>query len=109
MYKMYICCVIFQIVGMIVWENVTTLVDVKLVRREHDYQTVIEVSKLDQLDVQPNCVNLCVYLVVSADQYKCKNIYAHIYDQVVPLIVMERTVKDCVWTGVGELMTDTVT
>ena len=30
---------------MIVWENVTSLVDVKLVRMEHDYQTVTEVRK----------------------------------------------------------------
>ena len=29
--------------------------------------------------------------------------------QTVPLIVMERTVKVCVWTGVEELMTVTVT
>ena len=30
---------------MIVWENVASLVDVKLVRMEHDYQTVKDVSK----------------------------------------------------------------
>ena len=36
---------ILQIVGKIVWENVMSLVDVKLVRMEHDYQTVIGVSK----------------------------------------------------------------
>ena len=30
---------------MIVWENVMSLVDVKLVRTEHDYQTVTEVRK----------------------------------------------------------------
>ena len=35
----------FRNVGMIVWENVMSLVDVKLVRMELDYQTVIEVSK----------------------------------------------------------------
>ena len=41
---------ILQLVGIVVWENVMILVDVKLVRMEHDYQTVIEVSKHLNLD-----------------------------------------------------------
>ena len=36
---------ILQIVGMIALENVMSLVDVKLVRMELDYQTVKDVSK----------------------------------------------------------------
>ena len=100
--------IFYQNVGLTVWVNVQSTADVQHVRMEHVFRIVNEVEIFF-------CICPFAYFTSLVTNTRCNqavNINGHImyyFLQVVPLTVLERTVKDCVSTGVGELMTVTVT